>query len=102
MKELKPCFTDFQHEQNSKSDVYNKKAKIGWKKANESQVRSLVTFLKEKIALFSVVRCACSATTLRGYVFFLMVVSRSELPIMQLDHFTVQKGMFGAQCKKKC
>ena len=102
MKELKTCFADFQHEQNSKSDVYNKKAKIGWKKANESQVRSLVTFLKEKIALFSVVRCACSATTLRGYVFFLMVVSRSELPILQLDHFTVQKGMFEAQYKKKC
>jgi len=74
-KEPKPCFADFQHEQNSKSDVYNKKAKIGWKKANESQVRFLVTFLKEKIALFSVVRCTCSAKTLRGYVFFLMVIS---------------------------
>ena len=52
MKELKPCFADFQHEQNSKSDVYNKKAKIGWKKADKSQVRLLATFLKEKIAFF--------------------------------------------------
>ena len=62
-KEPKPCFSDFQYELNSKSDVYNKKAKIDWKKASKSQVRLLATFLKEKMALFSVVLssfCCCS------------------------------------------